>query len=494
MKTLTTTLLLLILLPFWHPVFADELPISLFPVEHYDQNIDHFLSPESPTHTKPLPGLTPAYQKARLADFQAHIFSTHADAASPWSPHFVTQILQKNPGILASLKDSLATYSNRNKTEKEIGYGENFRAHDPDWITSIAENIDFAAFAPPIPYQANHRAIVVHNTSVRILPTKDPHFYSYSIPGQGYPFDNLQVSALWVGTPVYIVGETKDKRWSLLLSSSFMGWVESEALAYAGKGFIKQWEKRARTGLLAITHTQTPILRARNKKFQFTAYVGSVFPFAGIEKDKIKIKIPVMDAEGNAAMQDALVEKKYAAKMPLAATPENFSMLIKTLQNRPYGWGGSYFYNDCSGELQNLYTPFGIWLPRNSSVQRLAGKTVDLIALPAEKRLAYLMENGHPLTTLVYIGGHIFLYLGNYPNPSSPDHAPMAMTYQTLWGLTPEDRSRRMVIGQSLLFPLLQKYPEDPRLNPLTNTKDFKVIYLDQWPEDSKRKPTDLFF
>lgn len=28
-----------------------------------------------------------------------------------------------------------------------------------------------------------------------------------------------------------------------------------------------------------------------------------------------------------------------------------------------------YFYNDCTAELKNLFTPFGIWLPRNSGAQ-----------------------------------------------------------------------------------------------------------------------------
>ena len=29
----------------------------------------------------------------------------------------------------------------------------------------------------------------------------------------------------------------------------------------------------------------------------------------------------------------------------------------------PYGWGGMYFYNNCSAELKSLFTPFGFGYP-----------------------------------------------------------------------------------------------------------------------------------
>jgi cell wall-associated NlpC family hydrolase len=484
----------LFFLSFFLPctVLAGNFPAALFPLDRYDQNITHFLSPTDPQYQKQLPQLTQAYQKARFTDFRTHLFSTHRDAASPWSTDFVSRILDKNPGLLDFVKTSLTDYSNQDKPEKYMGYGENFRPHDAAWINAIADNIDLAQFAPPIQYHISHRAIIVKNTLARMLPTHDPHFYSYEIPGQGYPFDNLQASALWVGTPVYILGKTKDGAWSLILSASFVAWIESDAVANTSRAFVARWERFTQSGLVAVTHTQSPILSACCKKFQFTAYVGSVFPFLGEEKNYFKILIPFANAQGNAERIQARIEKKYAAKMPLAATPENFSKLIQTLQNRPYGWGGSYFYNDCSAELQNLYTPFGIWLPRNSSQQNRAGKMIDLQAMSAEKRLAYLMQNGHPLTTIVHINGHVFMYLGNYPNPA--DHTPMVMSYQNVWGLSPEDGSRRAVIGQSVLLPLLNHYPEDTALNPLTNRQYFQVIYLDQWPDKTQEKMTDLFF
>jgi hypothetical protein len=126
-------------------------------------------------------------------------------------------------------------------------------------------------------------------------------------------------------------------------------------------------------------------------------------------------------------------------------------------------------------------TPFGIWLPRHSSNQVSAGKMVDMSSATEDKRLSYLMENGQRFLTIIYIGGHVVLYVGNYQNPMKASSL-MPMTYQNLWGLSPTPSNRRAVIGKSVLFPLLQQYPEDTSLSSLANHKFFQVSYLNQLP------------
>ena len=146
---------------------------------------------------------------------------------------------------------------------------------------------------------------------------------------------------------------------------------------------------------------------------------------------------------------------------------------IQNLISRPYGWGGMYFYNDCSAELKSLLTPFGIWLPRHSSYQVTVGKMVDMSAASPEKRLAYLMEKGQGFLTIIYIGGHVMLYIGD------------GMTYQNIWGLSPKPATRRAVIGKSVLLPLLLQYPEDTTLISLANKKFFQVSFLNEFPEST---------
>ncbi len=42
------------------------------------------------------------------------------------------------------------------------------------------------------------------------------------------------------------------------------------------------------------------------------------------------------------------------------------------------------------------------------------------------------MKQGHPLMTIVHIHGHVFLYLGNYPDPKSKQGSLIARTYQNI--------------------------------------------------------------
>lgn len=457
--------------------FAIDVPISLFPIKNYDQNIDHFLKPsDSNYHTRLL---SKDYQMRRFQEFYQHTFSTDQDAKSPWSEGYVTRVIHQTPDLASIENGLLNTYDNTGKSGKNIGYGENFRPYLSQWIQKIRENMNIRQFTPAFQFSPQQRGIMVRNANVRMIPTSDPYYYHFTLPGEGYPFDMLQASSIWVGTPVYILGNSKDLEWTLILSPTFIGWVPSDSTANVSDTFVEQWQKTASSHLTAITRTKTPVISATGR-YLLTAYVGSVFPYSSVDHSRLRLLVPVKGKNNQAIIRYASVSDDSAVVMPLAATPAHFASLIKTLIHRPYGWGNLNFDNDCSSELKSLFTPFGIWLPRHSGYQVNAGKLVDKTALDMDGRMEYLRKNGHPLMTIVYIGGHIFLYLGNNDK--------RIMTYQDMWALSPAPRIRRAVVGESVIFPLLKQYPEDPALNSPANLKYFRVSYLDQFPK-SKRTP-----
>lgn len=463
--------------------WAVDVPISLFPLANYSQDVDHWLPPQDSQYRTPL--LTPQMQQARLQDFYNHTFASGVEALSPWSETFVNKVLQQAPGLLAGQRSLVKGFSNEDKDAKNMGYGENFRPYPQSWIDSIAANMQLKQFEGELRYKPQRRGILVQNTAARLLPTRDPHFYRFDIAGQGYPFDNLQASALWVGTPVYILGQTQDRAWSLVMTPTLVSWVESTAVAKVDDHFVQRWQGVAHHKMAAITQTNTPVTDNFYHQYRFSGYVGTVLPLLSEQSQSLRVLIPAKDSQGNARIYYGDIDKKAAAAMPLLATRENFARLFKTLQNRPYGWGGLYFYNDCSQELQSLFAPFAIWLPRHSSDQPKAGSVVDKGSDNLQARINYLAAQGKPLLTIVYIGGHVFLYVGNYPNPHAPGHQSMIMTYQNVWGLKPADGSRRAVIGQLLFLPLLASYPEDNSLQSLADKKYFQVSYLDQLPADA---------
>ncbi len=478
LKKITTSSVFIIALLGTVSAMATDVPITTFPLSRYNQDINYWINPKNPDYHQPLISLS--QQKKQLKKYYEHYCATGPQALSPWGYKYVKNNLKNGLTEHVVEKNIIKAHSNASqKNQKSIGYAENFKPYDECWLKDIIFNMNLKQFKSPLKYQARNRGITVKNLLGRSLPTNDPYFHNFTLPGEGYPFDNLQDSAIWAGTPVYIIGQTRDHQWYLILTSSFVTWVESDGIARTKQSFVNKWQKNAKQKMVAITTNNLSVFDTK-KQYRFNTYIGAVFPGKNTYKNSISVLIPATDENHYAKIMVANIRKTDATVMPLRATPNNFVTIMSDLLGRPYGWGNMYFYNDCSAELQSFYTPFGIWLPRNSSQQIKSRKIIDISSLDTAERIKYLQENGKKFTTLVYFSGHIMMYIGNYPNPNSSAHELIAMTYQNIWGLKPKDRSYRSVIGQSALLPILKNYPEDPKLNSQANWDIFQIVHLDE--------------
>lgn len=450
--------------------------ISIFPIQNYDQNISHWIKPTDSDYDQPL--LTKEQQKIRMDELMAKYFG----ARSPWSPEYMKQIFSYD--IQTAEQQKIDAFNNKNKTAKNIQYGSNYIPHTEQWVRDIEYSMNLSQLNHQH-YEVKRRGIAIDNLQGRVLPTNDVAFFSHKLAGQGYPFDNLQAATVWTGTPVYILGETRNHSWYLVHTPNFIAWVKSNGIAFADENFVKSWQQQAQQNLAAITSTQLSIVDSETGSYRFSGYVGMLFP---AENDAIgmRISIPVADENRNARIHHAQLTAQQAVVVPLLPTPHHFVEIINQLIGRPYGWGGMYRHNDCSAELKNLFAPFGILLPMHSSNQvdpeSFIVKQVDLSKINMEQRLAYLEKNGHKFMTIVHVGGHVFLYLGNYTNPYNPKIKNI-LTYQAMWGLRPThangNTDNRTIIGKSVLLPLLKVYPESPQLNSQANKAVFQLGYLD---------------
>ena len=455
---------------------AMNLPVYDYPL-HYNQHINHYLPPKSQDYAQRI--LSPSYQKQQLKQFYNHYFNTAPGGLSPWSKDMIDRAL---PYVKETEWSELKEFDNSNKTFKRRHYAENFQKKDLIWINEMQENIGLAAMNTSR-YQKKKRAIAIHNTAARRLPDAAPDFYHSSIAGQGFPFDNLQNSVIWAGTPLYVMSTTLDKAWSLVLNpEGFLSWVKSEDIAYASESFILQWQKRAKQGMVAISKSGVSIL-SHNAQFQFMGYIGAVFPLSLKTKRQVSILIPIKSDQGLAKVKIATLDSEDAEIMPRPLSKKNMAGILKQLHNRPYGWGGIFFNNDCSQEMKSIFTPFGIWLPRNSTGQSRLRSSVDLSSLSINARLSYLRQHGHPLLTLIYVDGHIMLYIGKYNIKKLGQHT--LMTYQNLWGLSSLNNDKRYVLGRSMFFPLLEGYSELPELLPQAAKDHFKLVFLDALDQPS---------
>ena len=364
------------------------------------------------------------------------------------------------------------------------GFGHNTRPYRADWLEGIQRQLP-PARPGTFRFQAERRAVVSANALVRLLPTQDIYMQHPDLPGQGYPFDNLQNSVLWAGTPVYLLEQTRDQGWCKVLAADCAGWIPAQSLARAGAGFVRAWRRAVRTrGLVAVVATATAV-RDRAGRFCFHAYVGSVFPRGPGRGRRPAILVPGRTGISQAAFSlPASLDEGAGVPQPWPYTPQHAARLWRSLLGRPYGWGNTRFLNDCSAEMRHFFTPFGLWLPRHSSDQKAMGRSSDLSALPLPGRLAALARIGRPYRSLVWFHGHVMLYLGPLDLAGQGGgSAGGFMTYQNLWGLRPRDPPDfRAIVGGSVLFPVLDRYPEEPALQSLADKSQFVVTQLDQEP------------
>lgn len=446
----------------------------------YDQNVDHWIDPTSADYDTPF--LSMAQQQAHWSAFLARYFGNGEHDASPWNPKHIADRLYADDGadIVDLQLRRIGNYDNAGKGSKTIGYGQNYLPHDARWIDDIERNMNLQQFAQAPRYTPNARAIATDALLVRELPTMDPSFYSHTLAGQGYPFDNLQISSVRPGTPLYVLGHSVDGAWDYVQTPDVQGWVLASGVGTVDDAFVSAWTHRPSNGWGVIVAASTAVGDTTGV-FRFNATAGTLLPLAHVATSpadgasgQYTVLVPARDIEGRAVIREAQLTNAAIAPAPIAATPRHLALLIKSLIGRPYGWGNMNFYNDCSSELQSIFAAFGVWLPRHSSAQMTAGDMTDLSADSPKQRLDYLIEHGKPMRTLIYIGGHVMLYLGN----TTRDGRTVPLVYQDIWGMRPADNSRRSVIGGSVIFPLLLRVPEDPSLESLAATRIFQLSIL----------------
>ncbi|MGL5007436.1 MAG: SH3 domain-containing protein [Plesiomonas sp.] len=436
---------------------------NLFPMANYPQSVEQWLPPDSSDVQTPV--LDAATQQRYFAVLKSHYFGLGKDEQSPWNASYITSVLH---GGAEKKRDATI---NQLLARQSLSWGSNFKMNPDRWKEEVRNNAQTTMQAHYLPAA---REIAIRETLVRVLPTDDPAYDDPRKAGQGYPFDTLQMSSIRAGAPAYVLAQSNDKRWKYVISPSVTGWVHSEDLAYVEQAFINEWVSLAQKQMGAFI--KEPVSVYEGDQYYFTARPGTILPFKTQQSDHFLVAVPVRNVNGAAQIRWVTLKDDEFAAMPWEMTPRNIAILMKSMSGRTYGWGNYNFYNDCSAELRSLFMPFGIFLPRFSGDQiQAATRVVDLSQKSIDERIDYLKEHGKPFTTLIYIPGHIMLYIGN----SVIHGQDTPMTYQNLWGLRPSDSSSRSIVGGTVFFPLLSAYPENPKLVSLADRVQFKLGFFE---------------
>ncbi|WP_323657837.1 C40 family peptidase [Aliarcobacter butzleri] len=312
-------------------------------------------------------------------------------------------------------------------------YLENHQLATKEWFDKQIQNSNFDEYNV-VP----KKAITLKNTNVRVLPTNSPMFYNPLLPGEGFPFDYNQNSLIKINTPIMVSHFSKDKAWAYIESSSVGGWVEINNIAFVNENFIKQFKN---SNYFVSIKEKFPIY---DPIFREYVKVGTIFP-----KEKDNYLIAKKDDNANAIISHIQLNPNEIEAMPVLYNSENRIKILTELLNEPYGWGGLLNNRDCSSFTQDFFTPFGSYLDRNSKAQTTNGKYIDISKLTLDEKKEFIKKEGVPFSTLVYLKGHIMLYLG------IKDNEPMVV--HNVWSVRLKDKNNkefRHIIGKSTITTL----------------------------------------
>jgi hypothetical protein len=135
--------------------------------------------------------------------------------------------------------------------------------------------------------------------------------------------------------------------------------------------------------------------------------------------------------------------------MPLKFNSKNRIKIAKALLDEPYGWGGLLNNRDCSSFTQDFFVPFGKFISRNSKAQTKNGIYHDISTFSKKEKKEYIKQNAVPFSTLVYLKGHIMLYVGIKNNE------PLVM--HNMWSVRLKNRlgkKSRHIVGKATITTL----------------------------------------
>ncbi|WQT02026.1 SH3 domain-containing protein [Helicobacter pylori] len=317
---------------------------------------------------------------------------------------------------------------------KSTGYGEDLKPNAKALNNALIKSMDIKHYP-----SVKIKAVVTRDSDVRAVPTNKPYYRSQ----KGYPFDRYQNSLIFQGTPVLITHFNTDKTYAHIQSSFVYGWIKVSDLAYMRNKDIE-----------LLTHLKDYVMPIKDKiplytdygNFYTNARVGELFTLIP-QSQKTPEKPPkkelkaygfLRDSKGYATLQSVILEEKDFFVFPKAFNGENMAYFINTMLGQKYGWGGLLGNRDCSAFTRDSFANFGILLPRNSYAQsRYANNYVDLSSMKAKEKEDYILKNATPFGTLLYLKGHIMLYLGERNH--------QAIVAHSIWSLQTQKHFKTLI-------------------------------------------------
>ncbi|WP_455756024.1 SH3 domain-containing protein [Sulfurimonas sp.] len=372
--------------------------------------------------------------------------------------HFIAWNIQKLNKTLNEIKWPFKYF------DASKHYGENLLPVKKEFLDKMYEQSNFDDYQT-----LNKKGLTLKYSDIRALPTSRPLLLDPSLAGEGFPFDYAQNSSVNANVPLFISHYSKDKQWVFVFTSFTFGWLKSNEVVFIDDRYTSIWQDAKQ---ILITKEDIPLYTSFGEPL-FNTRVGMMFALVDEDEDNYTI-LTVSSSNGLKAIYNkSKISKDFASKKTLPFNEKNLNNIINEVSKKNYGWGGIYEQRDCSSMLMDMYTPFGIWLPRNSSHQRNVGEVIDLSGFDNTQKIKVIKEKAIPFQTLLYKKGHIVLYVGL--------HEDEVIVFHNTWAVKTkiDNKEGRFIIGKPVFTTLkfgkeIVGYDKDSEL--LKNIESMNIV------------------
>jgi len=304
---------------------------------------------------------------------------------------------------------------------KKKTYAENLRLHTKTFWKRVKQNSNWSNYL-----NIKKPAISIKRLMLRNFPTNKPIFYDRKKPGEGFPFSYNDNSAVHPNEPLMVSHYSLDKRFAYVLTSYASGWVDINNIVFVNK---KLMSKIYKSDKIVLTADNISILSDKGFSL-FLSKIGTILPVLEEKSDYYKVLYIGKTDTLIPSIKTINIPKKISKKMDYNFNLKYVKTISKKLLGNAYGWGGSNHNRDCSSTLKDLFATTGKWLPRNSRAISLAKGKGKRLSLKNKNRLqkeAFIIDNGIPYQSVLYMRGHIMLYIGHENG--------MVKIFHDMWGI-----------------------------------------------------------
>lgn len=289
----------------------------------------------------------------------------------------------------------------------------------PRALARLSENLGITSIPQT---QLIRFGLVIRRADLRTFPSR---LEVYDAPGD-IDLDRFQETALFPGTPVAIVHESRDRMWYFVIAPNYAAWIEKTDVAVGERAAVFEYVHATPSVVVTGATVRTAYTPQKPALSSLQLDMGVRLPRA-VDWDPDTpvngqhpyaswvVRMPVRTADGDLQFGQALLPRSADVSPDvLPLTRANLLRQSFKFLGERYGWGHSFDTRDCSGFVAEVYRSFGLQMPRN---------TGDQATSPAFDRLAFGAGDDHAsrlralratqVGDLVYVPGHVMMVIGH---------------------------------------------------------------------------------